>query len=74
MKSVTRRAILLIAACLLVVSLGVSAWIAREIRRCDAVRQVYRFGTGCVRTQPPVILERGIQRTQIQSNPPLDTG
>ncbi len=63
MSAFTRRVILVFAAIVMLASLGVSTWIANESKRCELERQIYRFGQGCVRATPPVILKRGLQRT-----------
>ncbi len=61
-----RSTIVIIAAVLLVTSLVVTFWIGRESRRCVAEAQIYRFGLGCVRPGPPILLERSLQRTSVE--------
>ncbi len=62
-----RSTIVIIAAVLLVTSLAVTFWIGGESRRCAADAQIYRFGRGCVRPAPAILLERGLRRTRLNS-------
>ncbi len=59
-----RKIIIAVAFAVLALSLGVQLWLSWQTAQCAANDELYRFGYGCVPPTPPILIERGLQRTE----------